>query len=259
MRWEQLVTERLLRPLGMTRTTADFDGAPALGNLAVPHAVIGGVQRAIPRETARASTAPAGAIQASARDLATWMLFQLGDGTFGGKRLISAEAMAEMHAPQIGFPTTPEFRAARRIRYFPAYGFGWQVFDYRGSPMLWHTGGGDGQAASMTILPEPRQRTTSRAGGRVGSRRRPPHQATNIRPCSRSTRAPRHSISTPNAAMPNSPPSSAPLRGSCQTSQTARTAATIPSATKLSEMRAATTRRNMNSARMCDEDSRFRS
>jgi CubicO group peptidase (beta-lactamase class C family) len=87
-------------------------------------------------------------------DLATWMLFQLGDGSFRGRRLLSSEALGEMHSPQVLFSTTAAFRAARRVRFFAAYGMGWQVFDYRGSPFLWHTGGGDGSAASMALFPE---------------------------------------------------------------------------------------------------------
>jgi hypothetical protein len=82
------------------------------------------------------------------------MLFQLGDGTFGGKRILSAEVMAEMHAPQIFVPTTAEFRTRRQIRFLVAYGFGWQVWDYRGTLLLWHTGGGDGQSAYLALLPE---------------------------------------------------------------------------------------------------------
>lgn len=152
--WEKLVTDRMIGPLGMTRTTADYDAVPSMGNVASGHVVIDGVQRAVPRGSERLSTAAAGAVHSSARDLATWMRFQLGDGTFGGKRLVSAASMDEMHGPQVFVPTTPAFRTARQLRHFAAYGFGWQVWDYRGHLMLWHTGNGDGQLAYVVLLPD---------------------------------------------------------------------------------------------------------
>ena len=33
---------------------------------------------------------------------------------------------------------------------------GWQVMDYRGHAMLWHTGSGNGQLAFMALLPKER-------------------------------------------------------------------------------------------------------
>jgi hypothetical protein len=45
-------------------------------------------------------------------------------------------------------------RAARQVRFFPGYGMGWQVMDYRGHPLLWHSGAGDGQRVYMALLPE---------------------------------------------------------------------------------------------------------
>ena len=152
--WEQLVTRRIIEPLGLKRTTAYFDGVPAMGNYAVGHVMLDGVQRAVARGSERLSTAAAGAVQTSARDLATWMLFQLGDGTFNGKRVISADAMEEMHGPQVFVPTTLAFRTARQLKHHAAYGFGWQVWDYRGHSMIWHTGNGDGQLAYLVLLPD---------------------------------------------------------------------------------------------------------
>jgi CubicO group peptidase (beta-lactamase class C family) len=155
--WGALVTERLLVPLGMRRTTADFAGAPDLGNLAVGHALFDGVQRPVPRGVAfRTATAPAGAVQTSAVDLGRWMLFQLGNGTQNGRRVLSPDALIEMHAPQILSRTTASFRDARQVQYFAGYGLGWQVFDHRGHRILWHTGSGDGQVAYMAILPDAR-------------------------------------------------------------------------------------------------------
>jgi len=155
--WERLVTDRLLRPLGMSRTTADFDGAPALGNLAMGHALFGGEQRPVPRgDASRTHTAPAGAVQSSAADLAIWMRFHLGDGTHAGRRVLSPDVMAALHSPHVISPTTEAFRSARQIRWFAGYGLGWQVFDYRGRLQWWHSGNGAGQVAYMALMPDVR-------------------------------------------------------------------------------------------------------
>ena len=155
--WEQLVTDRLLKPLGMTRSTADFANAASLGNLAVGHGMYSGVQRPVPRgNISRTTTAPAGAVQSSAADLARWMLFQLGDGTWEGRRVLSQDALVEMHAPHNLAPTTAGFRTARQVRHFAGYGMGWQVFDFRGQLMLWHSGNGSGQLAYLAMLPDQR-------------------------------------------------------------------------------------------------------
>jgi CubicO group peptidase (beta-lactamase class C family) len=152
--WEKLVTSRVIEPLGLKRTSANFNALPPGGNYATGHVVVDGIQRAVPRGSERLSTAAAGAVQSSARDLATWMAFQLGDGTFRGKRLISADAMVEMHAPQVYVPTKLAFRTERQLQRTAAYGFGWQIWDYRGHHLLWHTGNGDGQLASLFLLPD---------------------------------------------------------------------------------------------------------
>lgn len=152
--WEDLVTRRVLQPLGMKCTIANFDEVPNRKNYASPHDAIDGVQRVVPRETTRMSTAAAGGVQACAADLATWMLFQLGDGTWKGQRIVSAEAMHEMQSAQINVPTTAVFRTTRQVRHTVAYGFGWQIWDYRGHWYLWHTGSGDGQSAYVALLPD---------------------------------------------------------------------------------------------------------
>jgi len=139
----------------MTRTVTGYTAAGRMANVASPHAFIDGAQRAIAREGAgRDVTAPAGAVQSSASDMARWLRFQLNGGTFDGKRIISQAALDETHAPQVIVPTTTAFRRARTLKYGAAYGMGWQVWDYRGRPLLWHTGSGDGQLAYMAIYPE---------------------------------------------------------------------------------------------------------
>ncbi|MBC7790562.1 MAG: serine hydrolase [Anaerolineae bacterium] len=152
--WEALVRDRIVKPLGMNSAVVSYAAVERMPNVASPHAVIDAVQRPIRREgIGRQANAPAGAVQATAEDLSRWLRFHLGDGTWEGRRLVSEAAMQEMHSPQIIIPTTPAFRTARLVNFFAAYGFGFQVMDYRGRAMLWHSGGGDGQLAYMALLP----------------------------------------------------------------------------------------------------------
>jgi CubicO group peptidase (beta-lactamase class C family) len=154
MPYNDLVRTRLIEPLGMRDTTVGVEHTLA-ANHASPHAMIAGVQQPI-RNKKNMSINPAGAVNSTAKDMTRWLLFSLGDGTWEGKRIISAEAMNEMHSPQILTATTPQMRAARGVRFFAAYGFGWQVMDLHGHKMLWHSGNADGMPVYMAILPDER-------------------------------------------------------------------------------------------------------
>lgn len=153
MSWADLVRTRVLEPLGMRDTTAGVVHTLA-PNHASPHAIlsVGGAQPI--RNRKAMNVLPAGGVNSNARDMAKWLLFQLGDGKWDGKQIVSTASMNEMHSPQNIIPTTPQMRAARGVRFFAAYGLGWQVMDFRGHPMLWHSGGADGMPVYMAILPE---------------------------------------------------------------------------------------------------------
>lgn len=150
--WSELVRRRLIEPLGMRDSTVGVEHDMGT-NFAAPHAVIEGVHRPI-RDKKAMSILPANGVNSTARDMARWLLFQLGDGIWEGKRIVSAESMQQMHSPQIIIPTTPQMREARGVRFFAAYGLGWQILDFRGHPMLWHSGSADGMPVYMAILPQ---------------------------------------------------------------------------------------------------------
>jgi CubicO group peptidase (beta-lactamase class C family) len=149
--WPVLLQERLLTPLGMSASSATH--ALRGANVASPHAPLDGVQQPI-RQFLFESVAGASGVISTANDMAKWMQFQLGDGTWNGKPVISAQAMMEMHSPQTVIPTTSAMRAARQVEFFAAYGFGWNIMDYRGHPMLWHSGNANGMPSYMAILPK---------------------------------------------------------------------------------------------------------
>jgi CubicO group peptidase (beta-lactamase class C family) len=96
--------------------------------------------------------APAGAIVSSVRDMAQYLRFQLGDGTFGGKRLVSAAALRETHLPQMLLGGGGGGGGDTLTR-FNTYGMGWFVQDYRGHLVWQHGGNTDGMTAAMGMIP----------------------------------------------------------------------------------------------------------
>lgn len=150
--FSDLLRTRLLEPLGMHDSTAgvSHDLAP---NHAEGHSVIDGKQVMV-RARKAMSILPANAVNSTAHDMARWMLFQLGDGTWEGKRIISAANMREMHEPQNIVATSPEMRAARGLEHYASYGLGWNVWDYHGRPFIWHSGNATGMPVYMGLLPK---------------------------------------------------------------------------------------------------------
>jgi len=89
--------------------------------------------------------------------LTRWMRLHLNNGVLDGVRYVSDSSMREMHTIQVPIPTTPAMRAARMVQdSVVGYGLGWQIMDYRGHRLLWHTGNGNGTIAFVSLLPEDR-------------------------------------------------------------------------------------------------------
>lgn len=154
---EQLLRDLVIAPLGLRRTTWSYSQAADMPNVASAHATIEGRQVPIRRERQRQPIAAAAAVQSSAADLAQWMRLHLNRGVLDGKRLVSDSSVRELSRVQAAIPTTPAMRAARLVQdTIIGYGLGLQRLDYRGHPMVWHTGNGDGQVAFMAMLPEDR-------------------------------------------------------------------------------------------------------
>jgi CubicO group peptidase (beta-lactamase class C family) len=140
--WEDFVSARILAKVGMTGSNVRHSAAAAGGNVAVPHAPIDGVVRPITPFDSD-NTNPAGGINASADDIARWLIVQLARGKLpDGSRLFSeatSRQLTTMVTPMpIGNPP-PELEALRPN--FQGYALGLVVLDYRGQKALVHTGG----------------------------------------------------------------------------------------------------------------------
>src|SRR5262249_43091460 len=102
--WEEFLRAQLLRPLGMSSVAFTTHDACRTRHYAYPLRLNRRGEQEVmdfyPIDTAD----PAGALHCCARDLTRWLMFQLGDGSAGGVRVVSSKNLAETHSSQIELP-----------------------------------------------------------------------------------------------------------------------------------------------------------
>lgn len=153
--WDDVVRERILQPLGMTRTTTSVTPLRAMDDVATPHARYDGRITPIAWRNFD-NVGSAGSINTTVRDMAQWVRFQLGRGTYGGRRLLSDSAFRQMRLPNT--PIRPDASADTLWPevHLRAYGLGWVLNDYRGRLVVSHGGALDGMRAQVGLIPEER-------------------------------------------------------------------------------------------------------
>jgi CubicO group peptidase (beta-lactamase class C family) len=149
--WDDLITKRIFEPLGMTSSVTSMPKDVG-SNLASPHTAPHDSLRVLTRSSLE-DIAPAGSINSNARDMAQWLRFQLADGMYNGKRLVSSAALKTMHTPQIVIGPG-ELGPPDSLVTFSTYGMGWIVEDYR-HQLVWQHGGNTlGMTAAVGMMPE---------------------------------------------------------------------------------------------------------
>lgn len=152
--WDEFIRERILTPLQMTDTKTSIRDIPAGADVAWPHAKGDGRMQAVPASNAD-NWAAAAALNSNVTDVAKWMILQLNLGKNGEKRLFSEAVAREMWTPQMLVPSRePPKELADLKANFAAYGFGWNITEYRGRRLVSHTGGLAGMVTRTTLIPE---------------------------------------------------------------------------------------------------------
>jgi CubicO group peptidase (beta-lactamase class C family) len=153
--WDEFVTARLFKPLGMKSATCSSREAGKVAGRASPHRrKKDGTVEALPWHDGLDNAGPAGSIHANVRDMAKWVRFQLGDGTFEGRRILKAETLAETHTPQMVIRHSGVIKTAYPDTTQIVYGLGWFIHDHRGRLMYSHTGGLEGFRARIVLVPK---------------------------------------------------------------------------------------------------------
>jgi CubicO group peptidase (beta-lactamase class C family) len=155
--YDLALRERVLGPIGMTRSTFDPGAALAGGDYALPHAVdLSGHLRPLPLIVERGLLPyrPAGGLWSNAREMARYLQTLLDHGVApGGARVVSAASLEATWTSTVSVPNLfggPPAMAAATARY----GLGWMIGEYRGLRVVSHAGGTAGFTAEVAFLPE---------------------------------------------------------------------------------------------------------
>ncbi len=156
--WENALSARVLKPLGMDATIAVPREIAGRENVATPYLMIEGKLIADRRDETHEgirrfheAVAPAGAMQSNVLDMAKFLQMYLDEGMFKGQPLLKAETVRKMFALHSTVPIEAKPRSNLIFPSFYGGGLGWQLRDLRGRKVIMH-GGSTGAMAAM--IPE---------------------------------------------------------------------------------------------------------
>jgi CubicO group peptidase (beta-lactamase class C family) len=139
----EFVEEEIFAPLGMEHSYSEFARARADG-LAQGTISVFGFPVSL-RHTAIPGFVPDGYLISTAADMAVYARFQVGDGSFQGRSLLSAENMALMHTPAA---------PSQGGKHLDHYAMGWRTGSIDGQPLVGHDGNTFGFHANVALLPD---------------------------------------------------------------------------------------------------------
>lgn len=154
-KWEELLAERVCEPLELKNVTFTTTAIPKDADRALGHRAskAGKLERMPTYEMKEPN--PAGSVNASARDLANWLMFHVCDGVApSGKRVVSDKPLLETRAPHTLMRMEGGTKALFPETVQASHAMGWVVSDYRGLKVCGHGGLIDGFRVQLTLVPE---------------------------------------------------------------------------------------------------------
>ncbi len=147
--YDQAVDRRIFKPLGMNDASIGLTGIQSSARWARPHVRSRNGWVSVSPKPTYYRLPPAAGVNASASDMAQWLIAQTGHRP----DVLPAPLLATLHSPIIATPG--EMRAGwRRERIYSAsYGLGWRVFDYAGQQVVFHAGAVQGYRGLVALVP----------------------------------------------------------------------------------------------------------
>ncbi|MFO7259416.1 MAG: serine hydrolase domain-containing protein, partial [Bacteroidota bacterium] len=150
--YEQMLEEKIFRPLTMREASATYEGILYHPNVAHPHLRRHRQWKEIAISDKYYNVAPAGGINASIRDMTQWMQAMLGNRP----HVISQASLDTLYKPFV--------RAASRNRTYRKigriknnyYGLGWRILQFPNDTLIYHGGYVNGYRSEVAIYPKDR-------------------------------------------------------------------------------------------------------
>ena len=145
--WEAYIKSNFLDPLQMTTANTSVEVSKSTDDFAYGY-------RRNEEEVLKMdfrnidAIGPAGSINASALEMANWLIMQLNGGKFGETEIIGAADLAQTHVPHMVMPGGMTDEVSYR-----SYGLGWFLATYRGKFRVEHGGNIDGFSANVCLFP----------------------------------------------------------------------------------------------------------
>ena len=131
--WEGVISNRIFQPLEMNSSNTSMRAMRNAPNFTIGYH-LPAARPLREKDHDLDNVAASGAINSTARDMAQWIRFMLGQGVFEGRRLISESSWQKLITPGIG-----------------NYALGWSVLDINSHKTLFSEGGAVGHAARVTL------------------------------------------------------------------------------------------------------------
>ena len=144
VQWDELMRERLFRPLGLTHTVTLPEEAL---RFRAAHGHVGDPPAVAPMWGLMRSAGPAGLICSVPREVLAFAQLHMDGGTTAeGAKVLSVESATAMQ--------TPQFKVPDPYMLGHAWGLGWLLDEWDGQPVYGHDGGTIGQSAFLRVLPD---------------------------------------------------------------------------------------------------------
>jgi CubicO group peptidase (beta-lactamase class C family) len=144
--YADLMSDRLFKPIGMTRTT--FRPTMAMTYpFAQGHNASGKSAPTVVRPFADNSASwPAGSMFTNVFDLSRFVIAFMNNGKLDGKQVLQPSVIAKLSTPRIRIPTSATEK----------YGYGLMISDYRGVHVVEHGGSRSGYGSIIKMVPQSR-------------------------------------------------------------------------------------------------------
>lgn len=147
----QEVQRRIFKPLGMNDASVGLEGIQSSPRWARPHVHGRGGWVSVTPKTTYYQVLPAAGVNASAADMAQWLIAQTGYRP----DVLPESLLATLHQPRVDTPSETRASAWRRERLGSAgYGLGWRVYNYAGNELVFHGGAVQGYRGAVAMLPD---------------------------------------------------------------------------------------------------------